>query len=184
MSSKGKSRSNLVGWASVGAMAALAAVLVVLLVSGSKSGSQEQAVPTDGPPAPDIALPDFYTGETVRLSDFRGEPLVVNYWASWCIPCLAELPGFERVHQRVAADVSFLGINIGDNPVSAQDVIDDTGITYRIVADVDGSTFAEFGAFAMPTTVFISPDGVILELFSGELSSEQLEDKVETYFGT
>ncbi len=175
--SRSKSRTrqrefaNRVRW--VLALAAATVIVVVVLVASGGSSS--------GKKAPDIALPNFQ-GETVRLTDFRGQGLVVNYWASWCVPCLAEMPGFEQVYQRQRADVGFLGINLADNPSSARAVIDVTGVTYPLAVDADGASFAEFGAYGMPTTIFIGPDGTVLELRTGELTAAQLEAKIESHF--
>ena len=156
--------------------AALAIVVVAIAVVTTSGGEPKDS-------APDIALPNFQ-GETVRISDFRGQGLVINYWASWCLPCLTELPGFEQVYQRHRDEVAFLGINLADDPSSALAVVADTGITYPLAIDADGAGFAEFGGLGMPTTVFISPDGEVLELYSGALTADQLETRVEDFFGT
>lgn len=169
------SSSGRKGWMVGGAALAVVVVAAVAIVSAG-GGAPEDA-------APDIALPNFH-GETVRLSDFGGQGVVVNYWASWCLPCLAELPGFEQVYRRHRGDVAFLGINLADDPSSALAVVADTGISYPLAIDADGATFAEFGGLGMPTTVFISPDGLVLERYSGNLTAEQLETKIVTYFGT
>ncbi len=161
-------------WSGVAAGIAALVVLFGVLVSAGGDAS--------GDPAPDIALPNF-EGETVRLSGFAGQGVVINYWASWCLPCLAELPGFEQVYQRYRGQVVFWGINLADDPTAALAVAAQTGITYPLAVDASGDTFAEFGAFAMPTTIFVSPDGKVLELHSGPLTAEQLEAKIASHFG-
>lgn len=169
----GRKRKRRVWWAvGIGAVVALAVVLAVINTGGEEPGD----------PAPDIALPNF-DGETVRLSNFRGQPLVVNYWASWCAPCLAEMPGFERVYQQRHGEVAFLGINLADDEWAAEAVRERTGITYPVARDADGSSFEAFGAFGMPTTVFISPNGGIVELYTGELSAEALAQRIDRHFG-
>lgn len=167
-----KRRRRLLWWAGAALMLVLIVAVAAVASRPSNGGSQ----------GPDFALPGF-DGKTIRLSDFRGQGLVVNYWASWCLPCLAELPGFEQVYQRHRGEVGFLGINLADDPASASAVVADTGISYPLAVDVDGRTYASFGAFAMPTTVFLSPDGEVLELYSGDLTAGQLEEKVVSYFG-
>lgn len=119
----------------------------------------------------------------MRISDFREQPLVVNYWASWCVPCLAEMPGFERVYQQHQGEVAFLGINLADDPRAAEAVRERTGITYPVARDAEASAFEAFGAFGMPTTVFISPEGGIVELYTGELFAEALAERIDRYFG-
>ena len=166
-----------------GAAAAMVAIGLVAAVVFAGGDTDTTPVNTSGDSAAEFALPNF-EGETVRLSDFRGQGVVVNYWASWCLPCLAELPGFEQVYQRHRGEVAFLGINLADDPSSALSVVADTGITYPLAVDADGVTFNAFGGYAMPTTVFISADGEVLELRGGELTAEELEARIETYFGT
>lgn len=166
-----------------GAAAAMVAIGLVAAVVFAGSDTTPTPVNTSEDSAAEFALPNF-EGETVRLSDFRGQGVVVNYWASWCLPCLAELPGFEQVYQRHRGAVTFLGINLADDPSSALSVVAQTGITYPLAVDADGVTFNAFGGYAMPTTVFISPDGEVLELHGGPLTAEELEARIETYFGT
>lgn len=168
-----RKRKRTVRWAvGIGAVAALAVVFAVVNAGGEELSE----------PAPEIVLPNF-EGETVRLSDFEGQPLVVNYWASWCVPCISEMPGFERVYQQRQGEVAFLGINLADDPWAAEAVREQTGITYPVARDADGSSFEAFGAFGMPTTVFISPEGGIVELYTGELSAEALAERIDRYFG-
>ena len=167
-----KGRNSRLWW--VGGAAAGLLIIGLLLTIGGESA---------GDPAPDFALPNF-AGETVRLSDFEGRPLVVNYWASWCLPCLAEMPGFEEVYQRHRGSLEFLGINLADDPGRALIVVADTGISYPLAIDEDGSSYNEFGGFAMPTTIFISAKGNVLEVYSGELSAGELEARIERYFGS
>ena len=167
-----KRRKNRLWW--VGGAAVGVFIIGLLLTTGGESA---------GDPAPDIVLPNF-AGEAVRISDFEGQPLVVNYWASWCLPCLAEMPGFEEVYQRHRGNLEFLGINLADDPNRALIVVADTGISYPLAIDQDGSSYTEFGGFAMPTTIFISAEGNVLEVYSGELTAQELEARIERYFGT
>jgi thiol-disulfide isomerase/thioredoxin len=172
-----KSRRWLI-W--IGAVAVGVVAVGLLVVSGG--GSDLEPTSNIGlEPAPEIALPNFQ-GETVRLSDFEGQGLVVNYWASWCLPCLVELPGFEEVYQERKGEVAFLGINLADDPTAALSVAADAGITYPLAVDVDGSSYNEFGGFAMPTTVFINSDGYVVEVVSGPLTASELEVKITRNF--
>ncbi len=172
-----KSRRRFL-WLGVAAVGVVAVGLLVV------SGGGTDLEPTSNiglEPAPEIALPNF-EGETVRISDFEGQGLVVNYWASWCLPCLVELPGFEEVYQERKGEVAFLGINLADDPASALSVAAGAGITYPLAVDVDGSSYKAFGGLAMPTTVFINSDGYVVEVFSGPLKSSELEARIESYF--
>jgi thiol-disulfide isomerase/thioredoxin len=153
-----------------------ATVVAVVAITSVSSGE-----PPPREPAPNFALPNF-EGETVRLADFRGGPLVINYWASWCLPCLAEMPDFEVVYQKHKDEVAFLGINLADDPVGAEYVLNDTGISYPVAIDEDASTFVAIDGIGMPTTLFIDPDGYIIEMYTGPLTEEELDERIERYF--
>lgn len=130
---------------------------------------------------PDLEFARFASGDTDRLGAYEGRPLVINFWASWCTPCLAELPRFEQAYQAHKDEVEFLGLNLQDSPSSAQKVVADTGLSYPLGIDPQGRLFQALGGFGMPTTLFVAADGTVLERYTGEISAEQLVDKLETY---
>jgi thiol-disulfide isomerase/thioredoxin len=136
--------------------------------------------PDEAPAASDAvdASLEMLDGGTASLADYRGRPLVVNFFASWCAPCLAEMPGFEQVHQDLADDVGFLGVNLQDPAENGRLVVEHTGVSYDIARDPDGSLFVQLGGFAMPTTVFIDKTGVIVDLHSGELTADALRARI------
>ncbi len=121
--------------------------------------------------------------EVVSTERFRGKPLVVNFWATWCTSCLFEIPGFVSLYEKYDGKVAFLGLNIQDNPESAAAMKRELGITYPTGRDPEGKAFAAFGSVAMPTTVLIGPDGDVVERLDGEVSADQLASKLEEYFG-
>lgn len=129
---------------------------------------------------PDSLAIETFDGETVTLADFRGEPLVLNFFASWCPPCLAEMPDFETVHQEVADEVAFVGAAMQDDSRElALDVVERTGVTYDLAWDPAGDLFQAFGGFNMPTTVFIDADGRFVQRHNGIMSVDQLRTAVE-----
>lgn len=130
---------------------------------------------------PDLEFARLGSGEPDRLGAYEGRPLVINFFASWCTTCLAELPRFEQAYQTHKDQVTFLGLNLQDSPSSAARVVADTGLSYPIGTDPQGRLFQAIGAFGMPTTVFVAADGTVLERYTGELSAEQLIDKMQTY---
>lgn len=134
-----------------------------------------------GEPAPDIAMTDF-DGDRLKLSDFEGKPLVVNFWASWCPNCVAEMPDFERVYQASVGEIGFLGINQSDAPGAAKDLARQTGVTYPLAVDPQGEIFQIFGAPGMPTTVFIDASGNVVDVVVGQLSADALTGYIERSF--
>ena len=172
----GASGSTPVIWiAGTGVVAAIAVGLVVALTVTADDGSGGEASSSGT-----VSRISFETidGETRSLASYGGRPLVINFFASWCVPCLVEMPGFEEVHQRLGDRVSFVGLNLQDRVEDGQRVVDQTGITYDVGRDVDGSIFQQFGGFAMPSTVFIDAGGEVVVLHSGEISARELEAKI------
>jgi len=160
-------------WYAGGAIAVAAIVLALIVVTGG-TGSSEQASS-----AGRAGSFELLNGGSGSLETYRGKPLVVNFFASWCTPCLAELPGFERVGQDLNGQVAFLGVNLKDSVRAGRRVVDQTGITYTVARDPDGALFQSFGAVAMPTTVFIDSAGKVVDVKSGELSAGELRDRID-----
>lgn len=158
-------------WWAVGA--AFVALVGLVAVFTSTGGSTNQ-------PA---TLADFQfqtpAGDIVTLADFEGKPMVVNYFASWCAPCRAELPDFETVHQEMGDEITFIGINRDNVTDSWLNLVDDVGVTYPTVfeGNIQGS-FAFVEGRAMPTTVFLDADGNVQKVWSGLLSDDLLRELV------
>ncbi len=115
-------------------------------------------------------------GQTLAFSDLTDGPVVINFFASWCPSCIAEMPDFEAVFQQLGGDVEFLGLAMQDRTEAAVELVDATGVTYPIGLDPDGEIFAQFGGLGMPTTVFVGADGTIERVHSGQLNAEGLAD--------
>src|SRR3990172_13074862 len=91
-------------------------------------------------PSPIEATFEYFDGSEGAWADFAGKPLVVNFWASWCPACVAEMPDFEAVHARLGDEVAFLGLNMQETDEgAARDLVDRSGITYRLGRDPDGA---------------------------------------------
>ncbi len=123
----------------------------------------------------------YVDGEEANLSDFAGTPVVVNFWASWCPACVAEMPDFEHVHATLGDQVVFLGLNMQEtDPAAAAHLVEATGVNYLLGVDPDGSIFNRFGGIAMPTTVFIGADGEIVKTHAGVIFADDLEELIRT----
>ncbi len=117
-------------------------------------------------------------GDSAAFSDLRGTPVVVNFFASWCPACIAEMPEFESVHQAAGDEVAFLGLAVQDRVDTAAQLVRETGVTYPIGTD-DGTIYEMFQGLSMPTTVFIAADGVVRDVHSGQLSADALQAKID-----
>lgn len=131
----------------------------------------------------DEAYPVLGGGEA-RLSDYRGRPLVLNFFASWCVPCKEEMPALESVHRALGEQVAFLGLAQGDSERSAKALVEQTGVTYDIGRDPEGALFATFGGVNMPSTFLISPEGTVVAAKAGALSDDELRDLIDEHFFT
>ena len=163
-----------------GGVAAVAALIGGGLVFGTPDDSAPGG--RSGGPAAAIELPRLDGEGTVSLADLRGRPVVVNFFASWCVPCRKEMPAFQAVAERVGDRVAFLGVDHQDDRKGGLDLVADTGISYPSGYDPDGKVAEAYGLFGMPTTLFIGPDGTLLETHTGEISREDLERALRSHF--
>ena len=160
--------------------------LVVLglgLLAAACGGSGSNDAPSaalDPPKLPAIALQTFDGGPPVTLDSFLGKPLVVNFWAAWCPSCVAEMSAaFAPVQEQLGDSVTFVGVNIQDDRERAIRLLEETGVEWISVENQDGSLWSELGGLAMPFTVFIAPDGEIVDSHNGPLSEQLLLDRIE-----
>lgn len=117
-------------------------------------------IPGSEPPqrAPDFEL-QLLGGGTVSSDDLKGRPVVLNFWASWCIPCREEMPAFERMWARYRDEgVRIIGVNLQDSEAGARDFVEDVDVTYPIALDPKGSLASDLGVRGLPQTFFIDED--------------------------
>lgn len=157
------------------ALAGLAGIVAVAVAVSGPSDRPERAPAFD---LPDLRQPD----ERIRLTDFRGRPLVVNFWASWCVPCRQEMPAFERVHQRLGDRVAFLGVDRLDQRAAALAFLAETGVTYPAAYDREATLDAPYRLVGMPTTLLISADGRLLQKLTGEVTEDELRAALRRHF--
>jgi cytochrome c biogenesis protein CcmG, thiol:disulfide interchange protein DsbE len=171
--------------------AALVALLALFgaACSGDGPSGDPLAGATDvtiGEPAADLLdRPlDLVDAEDTTLAALVADgPVVVNYWASWCAPCIQEMPEFEEVHQEVGDRVTFVGINVNDRPEDAARMIERTGITYLVARD-DGTLARAGGALNMPTTLVLDRNGAIAVNRLGTMSGDDLRAAIEQVLGS
>ena len=120
--------------------------------------------------------------QPAAFAGYAGCPLIVNFFASWCAPCVTEMPDFERFWNTHGAQVAVLGLAANDRLEDAIATVVDRGVTYPTGLD-EGELFIDFGGLGMPTTVFVSPQGEILETHSGLLTLEDITTRAEEHFG-
>jgi peroxiredoxin len=131
-----------------------------------------------GQPAPDFALENA-DGDVVRLTDFRGKTVVVNFWATWCTPCRKEFPELVKLHEG-STDVVIIGVNLQENANQVRDFAEEFGAQFPIVIDADGTVAESYRLLGLPSTYFVDPEGVLREQHFGQLSGKIIEEKVAT----
>ena len=137
---------------------------------------------SDGTDLSDLTF-DLFDGGSSTLADYEGTPLVVNFFASWCPPCVREMPEFQDVFERLDGQVAFLGLSQDQSPTDALALVESTGVTYDVGWDLDLEVYGATGSIAMPTTAFVSPSGELLDTFAGALDTEALAELIEDTLG-
>lgn len=139
-----------------------------------------EPAPKVGHPAPDFTLVDL-EGEPVSLSDFRGKPVILNFWATWCGPCRLEMPHLQEsyaAHQ--ADDLVILAVNLtqDDDPDAIPPFIEEFGLTFPVILDEAGEMRQLYQLFGQPASVFIDRDGIITEYWQGPINQQFIEERL------
>lgn len=154
-----------------------ALLLLPLLVLFARSfGNDPRAVPRalEGRPAPEFVLTTLDGAREVKLADFAGKPVVVNFWSTWCGPCKIEHPLLVQA-PALHPGVTFLGVLYSDEPEKAEDYLRRAGSGFPHLADPGGRVAIDFGVSGVPETYFIRRDGQIVYKHAGPLSPEVLD---------
>jgi peroxiredoxin len=168
-------------WRRTVQVAILLAVLVVggyaiwsALFTGDKSGSLKT-----GSEPPPFTLADL-DGGTVSLSNYKGKPVVINFWGSFCEPCVKEMPEFERQYVKWKdKDLVILAINLSEDTLTVNNFVKRFELTYPILRDVSRKTERSYGLRQYPTTFFVKPDGTLMEVVVGGMLEEDINERVE-----
>ena len=186
---EGAGRARLIGAIVAGVgVVAVVAVMIVGLMNQERGDSIQRAVAAnERPEAPDFELPvligggPIEEGATLRLSDLRGTPVVLNFWASWCDPCQDEAPVLERLWSRFRdRGLLVLGVDVQDLSSRAKAFDEQFGLTYPSVRDGDDSTMRDFEVTGVPETFVIDRQGRVAALRVGPVTAEeQLAEAIE-----
>jgi cytochrome c biogenesis protein CcmG/thiol:disulfide interchange protein DsbE len=130
-----------------------------------------------------FSLDDVRAGRPpVTLEGLRGKPVVLNFFASWCGPCIRELPALQAMSERYKGRVAFVGITFNDRREAAKGVLDRSGVTYPAAFDPSSDVAVDYAVRVMPTTFFIGADGNLVERKDGEISEVQLRTVIDRLF--
>lgn len=138
--------------------------------------------------APDfnLKLTDKENGRKVSLKDYKEKTLFLHFWATWCPPCRAELPGIQALFEKLESQgdskkLEFLGVCVSDTEAARSEFMKENGYTFTGALDQSGIVAASYGVQGIPTTVLIGPEGTILKMNVGMMSEEKLAQFVEGY---
>jgi len=138
------------------------------------AGINSNLLPKVGEEAPDFVAisPE---GQIVHLSDFRGQPVWLNFWGSWCPPCRAEMPDIQAAYQELQPQgLTLLAVSLGDKPSEAMNFAELNGVTFDVLLDPDRSlTSPTYPIYNFPTHIFIDKDGIVRNIVLSEMSTDQ-----------
>lgn len=146
--------------------------------AGSENGEPAETNEEQRIEAPDFTVYDF-DGNAFRMSDFIGKPTIINFWATWCPYCVDEMPYFEDSFKKYGEDINFVMIDSVDGQretkEKAEKFIKKNGFTFPVYYDTDQTAVVTYGAYSLPTSVFIDGDGYVVAYHPGMLTAELLQ---------
>lgn len=159
------------------AAVALIALFTVAMVHAMDKDEKQPSEQKQGLEVGNIA-PDFelklLTGEATKLSDYRGKKVMLNFWATWCPPCKAEMPEMQQFYEATKDEVATLGVNM-DPHADVAGFVKNMGITFPILLDEKNEVNKDYQIISIPTTFFIDENGVITHKFIGAMTLDDMK---------
>lgn len=160
-------------------------LVLVLLLAGAavmynalKDNFSGENIAQTSNPAPDFTVEDS-EGNKVKLSDFKGKSVVINFWASWCGPCKSEMPEFQAAYENYGDEIAFLMVNMTDGAQETKDsakvFIDKSGYSFPVYYDTMLSAATKYKVYSIPATYFVDKNGNLIASARGAISAETLE---------
>jgi cytochrome c biogenesis protein CcmG, thiol:disulfide interchange protein DsbE len=155
--------------------------IVMLLGYGLTRDPRHIASPLPGRVAPEFALPALEAGDSIKLSELKGNVVVVNFWASWCIPCRQEHPVLlEAARAYQPKGVKFLGIAYNDKPEDSQRWLNELGKSYPSLVDNGARTAIDYGVSGVPETFIMDKHGVVAFKKFGPITTAEINQKLDS----
>ncbi|AZK48126.1 TlpA family protein disulfide reductase [Paenibacillus lentus] len=161
------------------ALFAIGAIVWIIITSNQKNTSEQNARIAIGEAAPVFEVANTY-GDKVLLSDYRGKVVVLNFWASWCEPCVKEMPLINEVYESNQLDVATLFVNVGESKGTVNEFLTANRFEFPVMIDVTGKVAGLYGIVGLPVTYIIDKKGNLHHSIIGEItSSEQLQAYIQ-----
>jgi peroxiredoxin len=162
---------------------ALKVMLLMILTSAILITGCSAEAPEIGKPAPSFQLADI-EGQSISLSDFQGKPVLINFWAIYCVPCRSELSYIQEVYDEWSEQgLMVLAINIHEDPPSVDRYIQDYNLSFPVLFDLEGKVAERYNIQYIPTTYFIDAEGIIRDIKIGAFrSGAEIEDLLNKIF--
>ena len=172
------------GWWLLAGVVLVGAAVGVAITTDDSLGKVPGTTRLSGEPAKTFSLDDVRADRPpVSLPALQGKPVVLNFFASWCGPCIREMPALQAMAERYEGKVHFVGVTFNDRREAARGVLERTGVTYPAAFDPRSDVAYDYAVRVMPTTFFIGADGSLIERKDGEMSELQLRTLIERLFG-
>jgi len=154
------------------------ATVIIFLTRQPADATAGLYPPRIGQPMPDLALNDL-SGKLVRLSDFTGQPVLINAWATWCPPCRAEMPLLNEYYLQHKADgFVILAVNAGETQPQVSQFISQTGFSFPVLLDADSAALSRLGVFSFPTSILVGRDGTVKKIHVGLITPETIQTEI------
>ena len=157
----------------------IAAALVGVLSLGLGRNPAEIRSPLIGRAAPSFALREVGTGQTIDISQYKGKPVIINFWATWCGPCWEEHPTLVANARVYQPGVQFVGVVFQDTEDKIMSFLNQRGSAYPTLVDEKGKTAIAYGVGGVPETFFLDRNGTIVAKFSGPMSTDALRENLQ-----
>jgi peroxiredoxin len=162
----------------IGIIAIIALVTAGYFFYINTSKAQVETGTEIGMMAPDFTLSDL-TQQEVKLSDYRGKKVFLNFWATWCPPCQEEMPDIQKLHDNYGDKVTIVAVNVGESKAKAQSFMKAKEFNFPVLLDQNKQITSKYLVRGIPTTYLIDEDGIIMDKHVGILNYDQMLEKLK-----